>query len=802
MIKKLSISFICICNCIISFAQSTDYFNAKEVKTYRFDHLELTSPKSIDQFIQSPNDFNFIEALKINQTDRLNEIISKTGIGEIVKELNLIDYHGEIDSKTFDSCSGIEILHLSINEEKLDNLKFINKLKNLQSLFLYIIGKPENLNALNQIPILKELHIIGDFLPKDLAQIPAHIQNQTFLQTLGISIDRITDLPPNIIRFKTLSRLNLYDNLSVFTNKGIEDLSEEKLSILFNINSDNINAISISYFSNNGKLIDYEIDYLQNLYQGEIVPQQFNQEENEKQETGSIPFDKEFIADFNQSLEFNRPYPKISPGTEYFTIDPKVNSIIYSNSGLKISIAANSFVNENEENIQVPIYIKLIQINSATDILFAGLNFKNGDRQFCNQYLFNIQATCEKSSAKLKEGYQIKASLPVNSDSASTYFFDYESNTWQDLNFYNQVFATNFTPIDFYKIENNNVSNSYYQFDTSSFKQRFFSKYNFVLNDKENNNQLLFKSQQFYTDLDRTWNKEFNSNGQLKGLKIKRGKSYIKIQKVIPKTRNKERQYFKILDKTEQGVFSELKAFKNINFNAVINSENKKEFNETYIKNVKYFDLQIHYSKGKEYCEITIKTVDGFKKLQAFITDSEDKKILKKQISKFAKAYKNYLQIRAKREIEFNGLNKVRFKEFKEFMSNKIVALQKENKYSEIKIHQLGTFAYLFDKTPVFSTNIIAQYTDASGLPIDVKNLFLIDSRYNSVFKLQVGNIFFDPNNVSCMIATDYSGNLYYANKSDISASNLSNNSLIYIKLKKVNSNLTNINLFNLLLKN
>ena len=802
MIKKLSVVLLLICKSILSFAQSNDYFNLKDVKTYRFDHLELSTPKAIDQFIQSPNDYNFIEALKINQTNKLSEIFTQTGVGEIIKELNLIDYHGEFNANTFDSCSGIEILHISINEEKLDALKYISKIKNLETLYIYILGKSENLSALKSLPNLKELHIIGDFLPKDLVQIPGFIQNQTTLQTLGLSIDRITDLPANIIRFKTLSRLNLYDNLSVFTNKGIEDLSEEKLSILFNINSDNINAISISYFSNNGKLIDFEIEYLQNLYKGEIVPQQFGENENDKQETGNIPFAKEFVPDFGSSLEFNKPYPKISPNTEYFTINPSTNSLIYSNSGLKLSVAANSFVNEKGEDITVPIYLKLIQINSPSDILFAGLNFKNGDRQFCNQFLFNIQATCDKSAAKLKEGFQIKANLPVNSDSALTYFFDYESNTWQDLNFYNQVFASNFTPIDFYKIENGNQCNSYYQFDTSSFKQRFFGKHNIFLSDKENNSQLVFKSQTFYTDLDRTWSKDFNSNGNLKGLKIKKGKSYIKIQKVIPKVRNKERQYFKVLDKTEQEIFAELKAFKAINFNTIINVENKKEFNETYIKNTKYFDVQIHYTKGKEYCEINIKTNDGFKRLQAFITDTDNKKLLKKQISKFAKAYKTYLHIRAKREMEFNALNKVRFSEFKAYSNERIKGLQKDNKISEIKIHQLGTFGYLLDKTPSFSTNIIAQYTDETGLPIDVKNLFLIDSRYNSVFKIQVGNISFDPNNVSCIVATDYSGNLFYANKSDISASNLSNNSLIYIKLKKVSPNLSNINLFNVLLKN
>jgi hypothetical protein len=43
---------------------------------------------------------------------------------------------------------------------------------------------------------------------------------------------------------------------------------------------------------------------------------------------------------------------------------------------------------------------------------------------------------------------------------------------------------------------------------------------------------------------------------------------------------------------------------------------------------------------GKEYCVITLKTINGFKTLEAWITDTEDLKTKKKQIRAFAKAYK------------------------------------------------------------------------------------------------------------------------------------------------------------------
>jgi hypothetical protein len=114
----------------------------------------------------------------------------------------------------------------------------------------------------------------------------------------------------------------------------------------------------------------------------------------------------------------------------------------------------------------------------------------------------------------------------------------------------------------------------------------------------------------------------------------------------------------------------------------------------------------------------------------------------------------------------------------------------------------LGSFSLMYDEEPEFTTNIIAQYTDFSGLPIDIKDLFYIDSRYNTVFRKEVGNISFDPEYCRCFIATDYSGNLYYATKNDVSSSNLSNNSLTYIKLQKVNPSVNTIQMFNNLIRN
>lgn len=804
MISRLLAAILIAFSFTSSFAQNNDYFSLKEVRNMRFDHLAIAGDKEVNTFLSRMPDFNFIEALKVGQTTQMDALLARVKTLYSLKELNLKDYTGDFNEHSFDSCGDIEILHIQVREDKLDQLKYLPHHGSLQALYIYISGRPETLEPLKDLPQLNEIHLIGDFLPKDLQAIIDNLKGQRLLRVLGLSVDRITDLPKSIAKNRMMSKLVLYDNLSVFTNKGIEDLSEQKLSIVFNMAPDLVSAVAISYYSNNGELSDFERDYLQQVFAGDVFAQQFEQEEVVSENTTNIPFRKEFTPDFPTTSEFHPPYPAVQPVPEIFVIQPGDNSVLYSGTGMKITIPSGSFVNAAGEIVKDPVYIKVTQFMQTQDILFAGLDLNSGGTQFCNQFLFNIQATTEKSSVTLREGYQMKVMMPAAADSSKKYFFDYESNTWQDQNLYNDVFANNFVPLDFYRIESPGQHTAYYLLDTSSFNERFNSQHNYLLNDRNNDDQILYRKKKYFTDLNRPWNKDYNKGIDMTGTHIHSGKAYIKIQKVIPTPRNRERQYFSLLNKSDKSLFPELKPFisGHILFNVKVNPGNKREFSETYIKDVKYFDVRIQYTEGKEYCDIILKTSEGYRKLQAYITDTDNRKLMAKQINRFRKAYAQYLKIKARREAEFNTLNSQRLSEYKLFSDERIRALEKSAQYTEIKVAQLGTFGMMYMKEPVFSTNIIAQYTDENGLPIDVRELFMVDSRYNTVIRIKAGNFVFDPATCLYIVATDYSGNLYYAGKNDIPAASLSNNSLTYIKLKKASTHMNSIAFFNKLLKN
>lgn len=792
-------------------AQSGDFFTPKEVKKYRFSHLELQNEKDATEFINNTFNYNFIEALKVSNSNRIKTILDKLSSCYNLTELNLTDYRGELYENLFDSCKGIEVLHLRMDDDQLPQLKNLNKIKSLKVLYLYINGKTEQIDFIHLLPQLREFHVIGDFLPKDIDEIIEQLKNQNSLNILGISVDRTTDISYKIRGLKYLSKLNLYDNLSLASQQNasnntevpnLNELIEEKLDLRYTMSPDLMGFISISYFSSYDQLSDFERDNFKKIYQAESTFFIEDEDVDAMALKGTFrEFNKNFKPNFGNSPEFKLPYPQITPHSETFVIDPSNDNILHSKSGFRLTIPQNCFQDATGQNITDKVYIKITQMTHPVELYFSGLKFGDNKNNFSNNFTFNVQATGEKGPALLKENYQLNAFIPQNTDSAVAYFFDYESMTWQDMNLYNKVFASNFVSTDFYKIEHSKNTSNVYLLDTSSFENRFNNSENYFLIDNDVQQQYIFKKQYFYTDLDRPWLRSYNDKGKMLGQRIKRGKSFVKIEKVIPKVRIKNKQYFKILDKTNV-LFPELKYLKNINFNTDIDPENKHQFREYYIKNAKYQDVRIEYKRGEDFCTIVLKTNDGYKLLKAYFTDSDVKKTRLRQIRKFEKAYAAYFKVKSKRGLEFNALNKNRLQEYQLHNELEHEDFIKSKKYSEIKIHQLGSFSFLYPVQANFNKYVIVQYTDFNGLPIDVKNLYLIDKRYNCIFKLQLESLNYDQSNTEYIFATDYAGNLYYANKSDIDTIRVGNNSLTYLKLKRVNANITDINTILQLIKN
>src|SRR5690606_34400537 len=154
----------------------------------------------------------------------------------------------------------------------------------------------------------------GNFLPAELSLIIDNLKTQNHLFTLGLSVDRTTDIPMGINKIRSLSNLNLYDNLSLFLGNEIEELHEEKLDLRFNISFDLVGAISISYFSNIDQLSEFEKEYFKKLYKAEFSSiSEIELEQSAEVTENLLPFKKNFYPDFTQSLEFNQPYSQIKP---------------------------------------------------------------------------------------------------------------------------------------------------------------------------------------------------------------------------------------------------------------------------------------------------------------------------------------------------------------------------------------------------------------------------------------------------------------------------------------------------------
>jgi hypothetical protein len=155
------------------FAQNSDFYSLKDVQKFRFDRLELANDKDVQTFLKSSESYNYIEAIKVGNVSQLKAIIDATGNFTDLKEINLTQFQGDLNALTFENASFIEVLHLRLSEEKLAQLKFLKPLIRLQTLYLYIDGKPQQLQDIQALvdlnfSSLKELHILADLLPKEI----------------------------------------------------------------------------------------------------------------------------------------------------------------------------------------------------------------------------------------------------------------------------------------------------------------------------------------------------------------------------------------------------------------------------------------------------------------------------------------------------------------------------------------------------------------------------------------------------------------------------------------------------------
>ncbi len=129
-----------------------------------------------------------------------------------------------------------------------------------------------------------------------------------------------------------------------------------------------------------------------------------------------------------------KPIPSASPVREVFTVDTKQKKIISTQSGTKINVPANAFIDKNGNVVEGAVELNYMEMNSALDIMLSGIPMAHKDSYFESAAMFQIGAVQNGNElfpnpdAPIELGFESSAM----GDDFSYYEYDTEKGEWDD----------------------------------------------------------------------------------------------------------------------------------------------------------------------------------------------------------------------------------------------------------------------------------------------------------------------------------------------------------------------------------
>jgi hypothetical protein len=296
--------------------------------------------------------------------------------------------------------------------------------------------------------------------------------------------------------------------------------------------------------------------------------------------------------------------------------------------------------------------------------------------------------------------------------------------------------------------------------------------------DEHSNYEKLFKFQKYFVGKDYEWDPKTAKQS----FKIKNGKALFRIDKKRPKNSQKGDVFFTLSDKFEGKFFPEMKLLKNKLFKYA-GSENSKEFNARFRRGKYFIDYILETESRDGKWRLIMKTTEGFEeiKVEPVFYKKTGKPMKKKANVRLLNKFTNKI---AARQETFNQFLDQRLADYAEYYDQRQISfLKKGNLHTEF-IRQTGLFG-MFNIVPLENpVEFFIKLHDDNGLPIDSKDIFVIDKKTGFSKRIAQGNQKLNPELISMIICVDYSGNIYYLSGDDIKKTGFSDGSIYFLKLR------------------
>ena len=762
--------------------------------------LEITQQKDLD-FIKSNLDkFYGIQRIRISGTVDVSRVCDLLPLLDDLDEVQLLKFSGTLNDEDVDHLTWVNQVSIFLKNGREDQILFNDRLGKLNRLTLIFEVVPDNYDFMHGWK-LRGLRFIAPYVKKELSPAIQAAGRIKGLREFGISVDAITDLPPDIRAITALEKLTITDNLSWLSEKYPDDLPLLRQNIEITQN-EKLRNITFLYQAQDAVLMPWEMKYIAGLFpNARMAPWS-----GLSGDTTLLGQFSEFVpCNPNEGLRLMKPatsnfLSQISAGNYFFQGDNQQDRVYYLNAEAALLVPKGSMETMDGKAIEGAYDLQCSIQNKMARFMCDGfpLNYDSAGRSYALApgVLFHGTAFRNNKPLKIREGYSIRLIFLSQTDTAARFYaFNSTKKKWQHFFDYDYDFDDSKNqPIDYYSFyAGKKTANEVYPSDNLNLDKRFETEgYYYLL--EPGINKVSLENYGGY------WIAPVKDRAPAMGsYNLRRGRSLVGLRKeFVDKKKEKNIIRISVYDKTEN-LFPELKTLQNYALE-IESAMDPREFSALFIRGAVYADVRFSNSGGAWFMDL--RTENGYWRFALLQPKDKVKKSTGKSRSKqleFLSKMNQYAELRQKKELAIMGYH-AQFKESgiqqaKRMLMYGQVKPRGQSAYS-FNMRSLGTFAWASPVAMSDTGRVDVKFTNKEGIPLDVKQAWLAHHkpfRYQYFGAADVYALNVMPSNLAYIAVKDQVGRTYYLSPEKYRALGIKSNSLVFLPVEEIPKQIQNI---------
>lgn len=761
--------------------------------------IEINERKDLEFIKSNLRRFYGVQKVRVNGAVDVSEVAATLSMLDDLDEVQLIRFSGQLNDDDLEKLAWVNSITLFLRNGKEDQILFNEGLGRLNGLTLIFEVVPENYDFMSGWKI-KQLQLVAPFVKKEVAAAVNAAARINGLREFGISVDKVTDIPVSIRQIKALEKLVIIDNLSWMSEKYLDNLSVWHRNIEYPVNG-GLRYLDLRYKATDAELLPWEQAHLASLYPGSRLAPLMNAAGDTTLSASFsefIPLQKNRNINWSSFRRDRDLLPVLREGNYEFLANNDQNMVYYLGSDVAVLIPSRCMSGPDDSLWRGAYNLRLSALNSVSRWFASGhpLDFDSAGRKYSLSPagLFEINAVGNGQPLRVRDGYFIKVMFMAPADTVSRFYaWNAGRAKWENTYDYDYVFDdSRIVPIDFFSFYSaRKTAREVYPADRTSLDVRFETDGFFYVLEPGKNKVSLEPAGGFFVApvTDRA--------PKAGAYTLRRGRSLVGLRKEYTDRKSEQDIIrFTVYDKT-QTLFPELKPFENYPLE-IESSMNPRDFSAAFIRGMIYSDVRFEQQGSAWFMDL--KTEQGYWRFTLLQPAQKWKKNpgkAKAQQAEFLRKMQQYLQARARKETAFQQylsqvqesgiLNAKRTLMYGQIKPRGMVA-------REFKVRSTGMFAWAVP-TQVPDTGVInVRFTDAGGIPIDVKQAWVAHYKpfsYSSYGAAETYTFSVVPQQLAYIACRDHLGRVYAMTGEQYRLRGIRSNTLVFLPVPELPRTIT-----------